>query len=311
MSKLFSDIYGQKNATAILSAQLTSETLSHGYTIFGNEGTGRGYLAFEFARYILCEKHAEDACSSCQRFIHGNHPDFIFLDGTEGIKIDQVKEAIERVNLSPNISSYKVFLLSRAENMGIEAANALLKTLEEPPSDTIIILTAISEKSLPETIVSRTQKIKLNPLSQTDIEKILETDFSKEEIRAVIAYARGSVGEAKKLIEDPNYKEEKIKIFNDVNTLLTSKSVAEKFKIIERYEKAKDIKNFFDIFSGVVFNLLGSELLEISDEKDQKIDRFRILALSHKILKIYADLDYNVSLRLAMEGMVLKHLTYD
>jgi DNA polymerase III delta' subunit len=311
MSKLFSDIYGQQGAVAILSAQLNSNTLSHGYTIFGNEGTGRGYLAFEFARYILCEKHAEDACSSCQKFIHGSHPDFIFLDGTEGIKIDQVKEAIERINLSPNLSSYKVLLLSKAENMGIEAANALLKTLEEPPSDSIIILTAISEKSLPETIVSRTQKIKLSPLATKDIEKILIKEFSGEEVAQVIAYAQGSVGEAKKLIENPTYRDEKIEIFNDVETLIISKSVAKKFKIVERHEKAKNLKNFFDIFSGVIFNRLEDSLSEKEAPKEGDIDRARLLGLSQKILKIYADLDYNVSLRLAMEGMILKHLTYD
>lgn len=309
MSKLFSDIYGQKNATAILSAQLTSGNLSHGYTIYGNEGTGRGYLAFEFARYILCEKHSEDACTSCQKFIRGSHPDFIFIDGTNGIKIETVREAIERINLSPNLSAYKVLLLSRAENMGIEAANALLKTLEEPPSDSTIILTATSEKSLPETIVSRTQKIKLSPLSTEAIEKILGKEFEKAEIKDIINYAQGSVGEAKKLLEDPKYREEKKQLFGDVDTLLKSKSVVEKFKVIEKHEKAKVLKNFFDIFSGVIFGLLKGDL---EGEKEAGvIDRRHLLLISQKILKIYADLDYNISLRLAMEGMILEHLTYD
>jgi DNA polymerase III subunit delta' len=311
MPKIFTDVLGQKSAVSILSAQLASGNLSHGYLFLGNEGTGKGFLALEFARYLLCEKHTEDDCPNCQRFISGNHPDFIFIDGTDGIKIDSVREAIERINLSPNMSKYKVLMLSKAENMGIEAANSLLKTLEEPPSDSIIILTAISEKSLPETIVSRAQKIKLNALDSKDIQKILIKQFEAAEIESVISYAQGSVGEAKKLLEDSKYKEEQVAIFDDVKILLSGKSIVEKFKIIERHDKSKNIRNFFDIFSGAIFKLLAGEVSGLKEDGEIALTREKLLGLSNKILKIYANLDYNISLRLSMEELSLEYLTND
>jgi DNA polymerase III subunit delta' len=311
MPKLFNDVLGQKSAVSILSAQLTSGNLSHGYLFLGNEGTGKGFLALEFARYLLCEKHTEDECDNCQRFLSGNHPDFIFIDGTDGIKIDAIREAIERINLSPNMSKYKVLMLSKAENMGMEAANALLKTLEEPPSDSIIIMTAISEKSLPETIISRAQKIKLNTLTDEDIKKILSKMFEDEEIEKVISLAEGSVGEARKLIENPDFRDAKVELFNDVDVILKSPSIIEKFKVIERHDKAKNLRNFFDLFAGKVFETLRSDIADGSSSHDYQIPKGKLLLLSQKILKIYGNLDYNISLRLSMEELSLEYLLYD
>lgn len=310
MAKLFNDIKGQKGVVRILSGQLETENLSHAYLFLGPEGTGKEHLAREFAKYVLCDDPKRENCPNCQKFEKGVHPDFIVIDGEEGIKIENVREVSERLNLSPNISKRKVLLFKKAENMGIEAANALLKTLEEPPADSVIILTAVSEKSLPQTIVSRTQKIKLNVLSEKDIKAILEKEFPTEEIEKIVAYSEGSIGETKKLLTDKESLKEKIKIYDDLKKLFNSNSVIEKFKILEDHEKQKNLKVFFNIFSKLLFdsiekNLSGKEgnhnflsYLNISER----------VKMAEKVLKIYADLDYNVNLRLTLEGIILEYL---
>lgn len=312
MGKYFSDIIGQKSAVKILSAQLESNNLSHGYIILGPEGTGKEYLARKFSKYILCKSQKGDDCDSCIRFDHDSHPDFILVNGKEGIKIDDVREAIERISLSPNLSSFKVLLFTKAENLGIEAANALLKTFEEPPADSIIILTAISEKSLPQTIVSRGQKIKLNVLNKNDIQDILLREFSKDEIDKVLEYSSGSIGDARKMLADPKILEEKKKYYTDIEKLLLSASVIEKFKIIENYEKEKKLKDFFDVFAQEVFfaiaREMGQPVMGVVNDSFRDITLENLALLGHKTLKTYQNLEYNINLKLALEEMILENL---
>lgn len=310
MARLFKDIAGQKRAINILSAHLSSGNLSHAYLLIGREGTGKEHLAKELSRYILCPNIKDDECDSCRKFKVGSHPDFIYLNGKEGIKIEQVRETIEMIGLSPLMSEKKVCLISRAENLGIEAANALLKTLEEPPADSILILTTNSEKRLPRTIISRCQMIKLDPVSEREIFRILEKDFSREEIEGVLSLSEGSIGEAKKLLTDKEALKDKKKLLADISTLLSSKSLTERFKLIEEYEKKKRLRELFELLSRIVFSaLLTSEERpenEILLAMPGEVSKRRQVELARKILKIYRNLDYNVSLRVALEEMMIK-----
>jgi DNA polymerase-3 subunit delta' len=312
MGKYFSDIKGQNSAVRILSAQLESDSLSHAYIFLGAEGTGKEYLAHEFAKYILCQGSPEDSCDSCVRFNHGSHPDFIYINGRSGIKIDMVREAIERVNLSPNLSEYKVLLFTKAENLGIEAANALLKTFEEPPRDCIIILTAISEKSLPPTIVSRGQKIKFANLSKKDIQEILNKEFPNSDIEKVLEYAGGSIGKAKLMLEKPEKYENEAQIHGDIGKMVNTPSVIEKFNIIDFYDKEKKLREFFDIFAQSVFLAIDFRIKGEGEGKDSGplngLALDNLASLGHKILKIYEDLEYNINLKLAIEEAILDNL---
>lgn len=313
MGKIFSDIIGQDTAVKILSAQFRNGTISHAYIFLGENGTGKEYFAREFAKYILCENHTDDECDSCKNFSHGVHPDFIFIDGTDGIKIEQIREAVERVSLSPNLAKRKVLLLKKAENLGIEAANALLKTFEEPPLDSVIILTAVSEKSLPETINSRGQKIKLRSISQQEAKKILIKDFGEEEVDRVVAITEGNLAEAKKFLLNPGEMEDQQEIFSDIEILLNAKSVIEKFKVIEKYDKSKELSllDFFNKFSSIIFRILSSLLLgkenttgvSISDDYDIR----KLTAIALKTLKISDNLEYNINLKISLEEIILEN----
>lgn len=314
MKKLFQNVVGQEGAISILSAQIESENLSHAYIFSGKEGMGKDFLARQFAKYILCENREDDECENCTRFEKGVHPDFIYVDGTNGIKIETAREVIKRINLSPSLSKYKVLLLSGAENLGLEAANAMLKTFEEPPADSVIIMTATSEKSLPETIVSRGQKIKLKEIPAEDLKKIFSKDALKENLGKIISYSEGSIGEVKKMIEDSDYLLKKEKLAEKVEKILLSGSVIEKFKILEDANKDKYIKELLSLFMFVSVGALKKKLSgedveffsEICEKTANHYQTEDLVKIIQKTLKIYENLGYNVNLKLALEEIVLE-----
>lgn len=294
-----------------MDAQLATDKLSHAYLFLGENGSGKEFLAREFAKYILCGKNEADDCPSCRDFSKGIHQDYIYVDGEEGIKIGVIREVIERINLSPSISKKKVLLLREAENLGIEAANALLKTIEEPPVDSVVILTATNEKALPETIISRCQTIKLRALTEQQIREILEKDFSKESVLDALDYSLGNLGETKRMLTDPDYLAEIKEVYSDIEVFLNSNSVIEKFKIVEKYDKSKktDLKKFFSIFSKVIFALLSHNIKEEGDLRGGiSLNGYGVDSLAeiaNKILKISSELRYNINLKIALEEIII------
>lgn len=299
MSNLFLGVRGQDKAVSVLSAQLKSDNLSHAYLFLGKEGSGKEYLARVFSRYILCGSKTEDDCNSCNKFKKNVHPDFIFIDGVDGIKIENIRKSIERINLSPNLSAKKVLLITNVENMSIEAANALLKTLEEPPVDSVIVLSAITEKSLPETIVSRSQSIKLNTLSKNDIKEILANDFNSEDLDIIIELAGNSINKAKEMVGNKDTLKLNKELFEDAERIHSSQSIIEKFKIIEKYDKNKKIKGFFDVYARYIFGEIFEKTQLGEGAKGE-------LETGKEILKVYSNLNYNVSLRISLEKIILK-----
>jgi DNA polymerase-3 subunit delta' len=304
---LFGEIKGQKGAVSRLAAQLKSGEFSHAYLFVGPEGVGKEFLAKEFAKYLLCEDIAKKDCPSCQKFGYGTHPDFIFIDGREGIKIEQVRQAMERVYLSPNMSKRKVLLISRAEKMGNEAANALLKTFEEPPLDSVIILTAVSEESLPKTIISRAQVIKLRSLTEKELRETLVGEVTGPELEEILKLSQKNLADAKQLMNDPEKLSKRKLLFSEVERIISGKSVIEKFAILERHDKDKDLKEFFEVFSYLVFASITDGVTQKEGDLFSGAEIARRVNISKKILKIYENLQYNVNLRLALEQLILEN----
>lgn len=314
MGKPFSDILGQKKAVSILVSQIENEQFSHGYLFVGSAGVGRKYLAKEFAKVLLTESFSGAGKEKqLEMFEKGIHPDFLFVDGKEGIKIEAIRELTERINLSPGISNRKVALITEAEKMGIEAANALLKTLEEPPADSILLLIGISERSFPETIISRTQKIKLENLKDSDVRKVLEQKkYQTKEIEKALPLAQGRIGEAIKIIENADYAKKKTVLYETAVEILTSDDILKKFKALDELEKNKKLKDFFELFLNLILQSNGEEegnryLKQIKEN----IPAEQRLRISEKVIKIKRDLSYNINLRMAMEGVILECLKDD
>ena len=146
--------------------------LPHSSLIEGSKGMGKSILAKYIAKTLLCSNSSTEACNSCQScnlFDESTHPDFFINNDDEKILVDEIREMINFSILSSSISPAKVIVLNNCENMNIASQNAILKTLEEPNSNTYIILTSSKRRSLNQTIYSRCNKIGLRDLNQLEL----------------------------------------------------------------------------------------------------------------------------------------------
>ena len=163
----FRDILGQEHAIELLCQVVKRDRMPHAWLFTGQANIGKFNTAIALAQKLNCSKIGEDSCGKCNICLQikkDNFPDLLVIR-PEGkfIKIDQIRNSLKWLNLHPDQAIKRVLIMDGAEHLGRESANAFLKTLEEPALDTIIILISLSTKHLPETIVSRCQKIRFRP----------------------------------------------------------------------------------------------------------------------------------------------------
>lgn len=185
---------------------MTSDNHPHALLFVGAAGLGKRLLALEFAESLLCHNlKGHDGCQSCKQFQVGAHPDFVeisLLEDKKTILIEQVRELIAGSAYAPTLGKNKVILINDADLMRNEAANAILKILEEPPESWTIILTATKEELLLPTILSRVVTLRFKPISEEDIQKAFLEKIKDEEHATVYAkLADGSIGGAVALFE--------------------------------------------------------------------------------------------------------------
>ncbi|SFJ87811.1 DNA polymerase-3 subunit delta' [Paenibacillus sp. UNC496MF] len=187
---------GQPRAKRILQHALSSGKVSHAYLFSGPPGSGRLKMAMAFAKALFCEQGGDDACGhclECRKFEHGNQPDLHLVepDGSS-IKIDQIRE-LQRELAYRNIhASRKVYIMQRAETMTLQAANSLLKFLEEPQSPLVAILLTDNGQAMLPTIRSRTQLVPFVPLAPQDmLQALADEGHPQLPTRAAVQLASG------------------------------------------------------------------------------------------------------------------------
>ena len=203
----FAGIIGQNKAKKLLRRAVAQNRLTHAFLFKGPMGVGKKTLARTFAAALNCQKQEGQEpcgqCPSCRKFLAGSHPDFIVIE-PEGaaIKINQVRELKKALVFPPFAAKIRVVLLCDIHTMRREAANSLLKTLEEPPSQTMLILTADEAGDILPTILSRCQTVPFAPLPQAEVAKILsrEADLDPESAATLAAMGEGSLGRARLLL---------------------------------------------------------------------------------------------------------------
>lgn len=195
----FHEVFGQTSAITFLQKTLHNQRLPSAYLFVGPHHIGKQKTALALAQVINCEKKGADAClncSPCRQIENQGYPDFSILepDG-QFIKISQIKEAVQWIQIRPSAGSLRVLVIDRAEQMNKESANAFLKTLEEPPPQTLIILLAEQTQQLLETIVSRCQIIRFQFLKKELIQQILleQPGLSEADITFLSNYALGQI----------------------------------------------------------------------------------------------------------------------
>ena len=196
----FQQIYGHKKPLAILKSAMAANRVAHAYLFYGKEGVGKKTVASVFARALNCPAADPpcDVCPSCLKAEHKNHPNIIeIVSEGQFIKIAAVREIMATMAFRPE-DGKRVFILQDADKMNAPAANALLKTLEEPSADNVLILTSARPHALPVTILSRCQALRFAPLQKTEVASFLreQQGFGEAEADAIAAASLGSIGDA-------------------------------------------------------------------------------------------------------------------
>lgn len=200
MADVFDGIFGQPRVREFFRASIASGRVSHAYLFTGPAGSNKTAAAYAFAQAILCKNHGCPTCDDCKRIERRKHPDVHFYspEGAQGYLIEQIREIISGVALAPIRAQGKVYILDRVDLLGVSAANAFLKTLEEPmPGVTFILLGRTREGVLP-TIVSRCQVVPFRHIPALEAAGILsqKTGVTPQQARIAIEACNGSITRA-------------------------------------------------------------------------------------------------------------------
>ena len=303
----FSDIIGQKDVVKILKEELAVERINHAYLFIGKEGIGKKTLALQFARALLCNNKKNDSCdkcSSCRRIDHGNHPDLKLIEAAEDtkyLKIDQIREMQKEIAYKPYESEYKIYIIDGAERMTPQAANSLLKTLEEPPAYAVIILLAEEISKLLPTVISRCQNLRLSNISREKLRNyLLNEGIEEDKIELLTGLARGSIGRALNLNNDKDFLENRKSIFDFLKKIDNSDRV-------DIFDEADNFQRLYkDDFP--LFNLLSSWYRDIIVYKKGNRDQLYNFDYETEI-KLQAE-KYNIEELLNIVKLIDRHAAY-
>lgn len=285
------EFIGYENIIEGFFRRVDNGTLSHAHLIIGPNGIGKSILARIFALKILNKEKDID------------YVDIVnYRPSKASMGVDEVREIIEEVSKRPYEGDKKVIIIHEGSKLTIQAQNALLKTIEEPPQGVYIILLAESLETLLETIKSRCQVYKLTPLNNKQIEKYINTlgNYSEEEIKASLAYGEGIPGKAERLLNDDNLSELReiiVKLLKDINYAKEDLVLIYENKL-ENYKAQQD----------EVLNLMASFIRDIIVSKEVE-DKNKIINIDKydDIVEIANSLSYkklNLMLEYIKEGRV-------
>lgn len=234
-------VVGHEWAVALMRRSLVESRVGHAYLITGSPQIGKTTLARTFAQALNCT-HPQvterpcGACRACRLVRDGNHPDVQIIE-PDGLylKIDQIRALQHQVALSPVEGHWKVYILREMERATTEAANALLKTLEEPPSHAVLLLTASEVEALLPTIVSRCQPIMLRPLSRQTVEQALieRWQVSPERASLLARLSGGRLGWSVEASQKPSVLERRSQRLDELQELM-GQGRAERFSCAEK-----------------------------------------------------------------------------
>ncbi|MHB8138274.1 MAG: DNA polymerase III subunit delta' [Smithellaceae bacterium] len=203
----FTNIYGHSKQIGTLQKAMVQKRVGHSYVFSGQNAIGKKTLALEFAQTLNCENaiRLNDSCgecSSCRKMISGNHPDVhVLITQAQFIRIDSIRNIQQQMTFKPLEGGWRIFIIDDADKMNEQAANALLKTLEEPSADNIIILVTARPYWLPQTILSRCLQVRFSPLAAETVARFLTELRQIDPARSAVlaSLSGGSIGQALEL----------------------------------------------------------------------------------------------------------------
>lgn len=211
----FRDVVGHKDVIRYIRNAVTENKVSHAYIINGERGSGKKMLASLYAATLLCEKGGSDPCNTCHSCIQaesGNHPDIIWVGHEKpgSIGVEDIRNQVNNtVAIKPYQGPYKVYIIPQADIMTVQAQNALLKTIEEPPEYVVIMLLTQNAEVMLPTINSRCVMLKLRNIKDALIKKYLMEKLEVPDYKAEVctAFAQGNMGKAIMLANSEHFNE--------------------------------------------------------------------------------------------------------
>ena len=211
----FSDVLGHEQTILHMKHAIEMDKVSHAYIISGEKGSGKKLLADLFARTLQCERKGTEPCmecQSCKQALSLNQPDIIRVmhEKPNTISVEDIRTQINGdIMIRPYSSPYKIYIVDEAEKLSVQAQNALLKTIEEPPVYAVLLLLTTNAGMLLQTIRSRCVILELKPVSSPMVKNYLMEQLEVPEYHADIctAFAQGNVGKAKRLALSDSFSE--------------------------------------------------------------------------------------------------------
>lgn len=252
----FKEIVGHEEIIQHLQNAMQLGKVSHAYILSGETGSGKKLLANTFAMALQCEKKGIDPCQecrSCKKAKSRNHPDIIYIthEKPNSIGIEDIRtQLIEDVLIKPYCSSYKIYIVDEAEKLTLQAQNALLKTIEEPPAYAVIMLLTNNMEAFLPTITSRCVKLNLRPVQESQVKDYLMEKMHLPDYQAQMdaAFCQGNIGKARQMAESDDFNlmtEQALRILKKSNELELYEMVE---MIKELSAEKQNVDEYLDLF---------------------------------------------------------------
>lgn len=321
------DLLGHEWAVDLLRRQIAGGRARHAYLFAGPAGVGRRSLALRLAQVLNCQQPPAPGefcgeCRACRGFGRGQHTDLLVVERREGdreIKIDALRELSRALSRTPLEARYQIALIRNFHQASEEAANALLKTLEEPNPSVVLCLTAIDADSIPATIVSRCEVVRLRPLPQLALSALLQARLGLQTAQADVlaGVSQGLPGMALRLHQDGAALEQRGEWLDAGERLLRASRV-ERFAYAEKVSKDRDslrsqLLVWLSFWRDVLLACSGSNAVQINRDRQpsvrsvsQQMPVHSAFSAVKALEQTLEQLETNVNARLAMEVLLLK-----
>lgn len=321
----FKDVVGHKDILKYISSAVENNRVSHAYILNGERGSGKKMLANLFAMTLLCETGDNEPCGkchSCKQAESGNHPDIIRVthEKPNSISVDDIRTQVNNtVDIKPYQGPYKVYIIPQADMMTPQAQNAILKTIEEPPSYAVFLLLTENAETLLPTINSRCVMLKLRNIKDTLIKKYLMDNLEIPDYKADMctAFAQGNMGRAIMLANSDHFneiREEAVQLLKHISEMELNEIVAA-VKNISVYKL--EITDYLDIImiwyrdvllykaTKEIDKVVFKDQLQSIKEQARKSSYEGIELILESLEKAKARLKANVNFDLVMELLFL------
>lgn len=315
-------VIGHEWALNLLLSGLAVGRVSHATLIVGPPNIGKTTIARVFAQALNCMDGQSvpcGGCLSCRKITSGNHPDVRLLDvPDQTLKINEVRDLQRELALSPHEGRYRVAVLSDFERATVEAANALLKTLEEPPAQVVLILTATEADVLLPTIVSRCQVLSLRPLPKSQVQEALISQWAADPAQAglLASLSGGRLGWAVRALEDESLLTRRSELLDNLDSLISKGRVERLAYAADLSRDPALVREVLPLWLGwwrdVLLLASGSEVAVTNIDRvamlREQVKRVTLRQAQRMVAQLrntIKNLDQNVNLRLALEVLVL------